>query len=340
MATIKDIAQRTGLGLATISKYLNGGHVLDRNRVKIEAAIRELGYTYNEIGRSLKTSRSRTIGVVIPELRNLFITTIITAMEDILRRQGYGVLICDCRTDPEQEAEAVRFLLGKRVDGIINMAVGRDGDHLLPVLERGLPVVLIDRMIPALEEKADAVLVDNAGAARAATEALLRQGHREIGIILGPREVFTSRQRLLGYTAALGEQALVPPERNILYGDYTVEGGYAGMRLLLAAGVSAVFVTNYEMTLGAILAVNERGIHIPRELSFIGFDNLELSRAIRPRLTIVTQPLREIGEAAAELLLERLAGEGSPRVVTLSTAILDGDSVAGPSFNQNRNVSR
>lgn len=128
MATIKDIAQRTGLGLATISKYLNGGHVLDRNRVKIEAAIRELGYTYNEIGRSLKTSRSRTIGVVIPELRNLFITTIITAMEDILRRQGYGVLICDCRTDPEQEAEAVRFLLGKRVDGIINMAVGRDGE--------------------------------------------------------------------------------------------------------------------------------------------------------------------------------------------------------------------
>lgn len=161
-ATMKDIARRTGLGLATISKYLNGGHVLEKNRIAIEAAIEELDFTVNEFARNLKTSKSHTIGVVIPELGNLFTTTIVTALEDTLRRHGYGIIISDCRTNERLEKEAVRFLLGKMVDGIINMPVNQGGGHLLPALEKNIPVVLIDRMIPSLSGRVNAVLIDNA----------------------------------------------------------------------------------------------------------------------------------------------------------------------------------
>lgn len=332
MATIKDIAKKTGLGLATISKYLNGGHVLEQNRAAIEAAIGELGYTVNEVARGLKTSRSRTIGVVIPELSNLFITSIVTVVEDILRKNGYAVIICDCRTDEEQEAEAVRFLVRKQVDGIINMPVGKSGAHLAPAIEKGLPVVLIDRLTETSADTVSAVLVDNAAAAESATGELLAAGHRNIGILLGPQDVYTSRQRLQGYTQALGRRGLAPDETLIAYSDYTVQGGYESMKQLLAQPqMSAVFVTNYEMTLGAILAVNDAGVRIPQQLSLIGFDNLHLARVIQPRLTIVTQPLEQIGTAAADTLLARLAPGGDalpPATVTLHCGLSRGDSVA------------
>ena len=120
-ATIKDIANRTGLGLATISSYLNGGNVREKNREKIELAIKELHFEVNEVARGLKTNRTYTIGVVIPELNNIFCTEIITGMEDILRKKGYATIVCDCRTDKELEREAVEFLYRKRVDGIINI---------------------------------------------------------------------------------------------------------------------------------------------------------------------------------------------------------------------------
>lgn len=332
MATMKDIARETGLGLATISKYINGGHVLDQNKAAIDAAIDKLGFTVNEVARGLKTSRTRTIGVVIPELSNLFITSIITAMEDVLRRRGYAVITCDCRSDPVQEREVVRFLLGKRVDGIINMPASMSGAHLLPAVEKKLPVVLIDRMLPDLREQVDAVLVDNVGASVAAMQTLIGAGHRDIGILLGPQDVFTSQQRRLGYSQVLTENGLMLLESRVLYSDYTVQGGYEAMKRLLTGTnpPTAVYITNYEITLGAIIAINELGVQIPEQISLIGFDNMQLSQVIRPRLTTVSQPLDRIGHAAAELLLNRLeeTGEpGAPKVITLSTEILPGDSV-------------
>lgn len=329
MATIKDIARETGLGLATISKYLNGGHVLDENKAAIDSAVERLGYTVNEMARGLKTARSRSVGVVIPELGNQFIATVITAMEDILRRSGYAALVCDCRTDPARERETVRFLLRKRVDGIINMPVSMDGGHLREAFDRDIPVVLIDRLLPGIGERASAVLVDNAGGAEQAVSLLTGAGHRRIGAILGPRGVFTSGQRLQGYTEALRKSGLAPEEALIAYGDYTVQGGYESMRgLLERTPITAVFVTNYEMTLGAVLALGELGVRVPEQLSVIGFDNQVLSRVIRPPLTTVTQPLEQIGKAAADILLRRFAGEpAGPRVVTLPTGMVYGESI-------------
>ena len=129
-ATMKDIARRTGLGLATISSYFNGGNVREKNRIKIEEAISELHYEVNEVARGLKTNATKTIGVVIPELNNTFCSEIITAMEDVLRNHGYATIICDCRTDKKLEKEAVEFLIRKRVDGLINMPADITGEHL------------------------------------------------------------------------------------------------------------------------------------------------------------------------------------------------------------------
>mgnify|MGYP001278373190 CR=1 FL=1 len=331
MATVKDLANRTGLGLATISKYLNGGHVLERNKIAIEKAIEELDFTVNEFARGLKVGRSHTIGVIIPELSNVFITSIITVVEDFLRKKGYGVIICDCRTNEEQEAESVRFLVSKMVDGIINMPVCREGTHLQPALEKNIPVVLIDRMISDLKGQVNAVLVDNVRASSSAVLELIQAGHKHIGIILGPKDIFTSQQRRLGYQQAFIENNLMPDESLTVFSDYTVQGGYESMnRLLDRPDISAVFVTNYEMTLGAMIAANERGIKIPEQLSFIGFDNLQLSQVIRPKLTIVTQPLEEIGKQTAEILLEQLVKEPNQRktkIVTLSASVQLGESV-------------
>ncbi len=331
-ATLKDVARETGLSIATISKYINGATLKEKNRIAIEHAIKKTGYTVNEYARGLKSNKSRTIGVVIPELSNLFITQIITAVEEILRAHGYSTIICDCHTAEKLECEAVQFLLAKRVDGIINMPVCQDGHHLKPAIERGIPIVLIDRSLPALGGVVDCVLIDNNGAAFSATHHLLQQGHRNIGIIVGPSTVFTSKHRLEGYKQALQEQRLRCSDSLIAYGDYTVQGGYESFCSLFDANpnMSALFVTNYEMTLGAIIAANERGIAIPQQLSFIGFDNMDLSRVTHPKLTIVTQPLEEIGAQTARIMLERLTGKetGSTVNITLSTKIQHGDSVA------------
>lgn len=331
--TLKDIAKETGLSVATISKYVNGVSLKEKNRVAVERAIKKLGYTANEYARGLKSNKSRTIGVVIPELSNLFIATILTHMEDVLRSHGYSVIICDCHSQEKIECEAINFLLGKMVDGIINMPVCKDGQHLLPAVAKQIPIILIDRAIPELQHYANCVLIDNETAAYTATKLLLENNHRRIGIIVGPDNVYTSQRRLAGYQAALQEFRVPCQENLIAYSDYSVQGGYTSFCALLHANpsISSIFVTNYEMTLGAIIAANERGIKIPDELSFIGFDNLDLSRVTHPKLTIVSQPLQAMGTQAAKIMLERLTGvdSGVPICASLPTSIQPGNSV-GP----------
>lgn len=328
-ATIKDIAKKTGLGLATISKYLNGGNVRIENRIAIEEAIKELDFRVNEFARGLKTSKSKTIGVIIPELSNLFCTHIITIIEDILRQKGYAIIVCDCRTDEKLEYEATEFLVNKMVDGIISMPVSRDGTYLELPLAKGIPVVLIDRKVEGYS--VDAVVVDNVSASENAIDHFMKNGHKNIGIICGPKYVFTSEQRLLGYNQAFVKRGILPKESLITYGAYTVESGYECLKKLLNENkdMSAVFVTNYEMTLGAIIAINELAIKIPEQLSIIGFDNMQLSKVVQPKLTIVSQPIAQIAEHVANIMLKRLCCSDidGAATINLSTELIMGDSV-------------
>ena len=330
-ATMKDIARRTGLGLATISSYFNGGNVREKNRIKIEEAIEELHYEVNEVARGLKTNATRTIGVVIPELNNTFCAEIITGMEDVLRSHGYATIVCDCRTDKKLEREAVEFLIRRRVDGIINMPVDEEGNHLKRFQKTGKPIVLIDRKIQGIN--CDSVLVDNKKAAEDAVRYFIERGHQNIGIIGGPEEVFTAQERMAGYYKALESAGIPVSESLIWHGDYTIQGGVRGLEELVQNNpeMTAVFVTNYEMTMGAMIGVNELGIRIPEQLSMIGFDNLQFARACNPKLTIVAQPTDGIAKEVAKVMLDRLenTGEASGELFSekLETEIIAGKSV-------------
>lgn len=330
-ATMKDIALKTGLGLATISKYLNGGKVRPENQKLIDDAVKELNFIPNEFARSLKTKLSRTIGVVIPELSNTFITSIITTMEDILRKHDYSVIVCDCRTDSIREKEAVSFLVHKRVDGLISMSTDQSGKHLEPALNANIPIVLVDRMIKSLTGKVSAVVVDNEEAAEKATLFLLEAGHTDIGLILGDKGIYTTEKRCKGYCSALNEYGIPLRKELSRYGNYTTEGGYNEMKALLTLDKrpTAVLITNYEMTLGSMLAISEMSIRVPQDISIIGFDKVDVFAGIFPSLTLIKQPQNAIAECVANLMLSHLTKVDSPpihQIITLATQLLEGTS--------------
>lgn len=328
-ATYKDIQRLTGLSLSTISKYFNGGTVLDENRKAIERAIVKLDFRMNEYARGLKSKRSKTIGVLIPELNSTFHTSIIADVEDILRRSGYGTIVCDCRLDRQTEREALKFLLGKMVDGIITIPFDKSGEHLRLAEEQGVPVVLIDRL--ETDFKTDAVIVDNSGAAELAVKEFVANGHTKIAILCGPDGIFTMNARMDGFKKALVRNNIEMNEEYLLSQDMTVSGGYEGVKHLLRLDdpPTALLCANYEITLGAVIALNESGVKIPKELSVIGFDNLTLAQIIKPNLTIVTQPMREIAECAADLMLERLGSEktDATKIIELRASLVRGHSV-------------
>lgn len=328
-ATIKDIAKKTGLGLATISSYLNGGNVREQNRIKIEAAIEELHYEVNEVARGLKTNRTKLIGILIPELNNIFCAEIITEVEDILRNQGYATMICDCRTDTGRELEAVEFLIKRRVDGVIVMPSSNKGKHFEKLTQAGIPVVLLDRKLDDFE--CDCVLVDNQKGAKEAVKRLIEAGHRTIGMITGPSNVFTAKERYLGYREALIEANIPENDKLVSYNEYTIKGGMEGLRYLIENNkdMTAVFVSNYELTMGVVIEASELNLSIPEQLSVIGFDNVEFARACVPKLCIVSQPTKEIAEKLAEVMMERLecTEKREIKTIKLSTGFVEGKSI-------------
>ena len=302
------------------------------NRESIEGAIRELGYRVNEAARGLKTNRTATIGVLIPKLENIFCTSIVAFVENILIQHGYSTIICDYRESAQLEREKLEFLANKNVDALLYMPQYADASAVEAVLRRDIPVILLDRPIPGLS--CDMVLVDNLNAAYRGIEELLVLGHRRIGIIGGPPSIFTAQERYKGYRRVLEDYSVAVEEVLVKFGDYQIESGFALMTEFLnqVPRPTAVFVTNYEMTLGAVMALNEAQIKVPQELSLIGFDNLEMARVVKPTLAIVVQPMVLIGETSANLLLKRLKGDydGFPATHRLKTEFLSGNSITAP----------
>lgn len=330
---MKDIAEQTGLGLATVSSYFNGGNVREKNRIKIEKAIDDLHFEINETARGLKTNRTKTIGVILPELNNLFFAEVIIAAEDMLRSNGYATIVCDYRSDSEREKEAADFLLHRRVDGLIFFPQGAGSEVVRKFEEAQKPVVLLDRRLPG--DACSCVLVDNEVAARDAVRRFLAAGHTKIGIIKGPENVYTARERYRGYCRALREAGIKPDEDLVQEGGYILEGGSQAMRKLWEKNpdITAVFASNYDMTVGAMIEINDLGIRVPDQLSVIGFDCVDFARATMPRLSIVTQPTAEMGRSAARILLAHLqnsekSGDVSKgETVCLETGFLEGESV-------------
>jgi LacI family transcriptional regulator len=323
VATYKDIRRITGLSLATISKYYNGGNVLGPNRELIEKAAADLDYQVNNVARGLRSRRSMTIGVILDELQSAFNTTIVSRMEERLREAGYGTIICDSHKDAESQADVLRFLVGKMVDGIIVVPVDDDTAFLAPARDRDVPVVAVDRLMPGT----DSIVIDNRAAIASAVQLLTTAGHTSIGLLAGPDTTYTMRERRAGFREAVQDRTGLLPRAELMTPEpVSIEGGYAGLRRLLrlSAAPTAVVCANYGFTLGATIALNE--LAAESRPALVGFDNLDLARLIRPRPTLVTQPIENIALEAAELLLRRLTGEGpdEPVTITLDTTLMIG----------------
>lgn len=328
-ATIKDVARLAGVSTATISKYINGINVKEENRFKIEESIRALDFKVNSLARGLKTNKTMTVGVLIPSLENIFATSIVSHIEHILIKNGYSTIICDYNQDTRLENSKFDFLMSKNIDGVIIMPLGITEDRIQNAVEKEIPIVSIDR--PIQNKDCDVVLVDNMNASYNAVEQLIMLGHKEIGIICGPKHIYTAQERLKGYLRVHEDYGMPVDEKNIRFGDYEIQSGYDLMQEFLESGthIDAVFITNYEMTIGAIMALNEKNVRIPDDLSIIGFDNQQLAKVIKPNLTIVVQPIRQIGECAADIILKRLKGDKTnyPTMLRLKTEILNGHSI-------------
>ncbi len=329
MATIKDVARHAGVSIATVSKYINGGNVLDKNKIIIDEAIDKLNYKVNIMARGLKTNQTMTVGILIPSLTNLFFTTIVSSIENSLLENGYSTILCDYRENEKLEKEKLDFLVSKNVDGIIMVPSCLDDLELINNLKKEMPIVLIDRNIDGAD--LDVVLTDNINGSYDAVEKLIHRGHKRIGIICGPKEHYTAIERLTGYNRVHKDYKIKIDQQLIKFGDYQMESGHEKIIELMNMDVSptAVFVTNYEMTLGTIIGINEMNISIPEELSLIGYDNIQLAKIVKPSLSIVTQPMNSIGETAARLMLMRLSGNMSefPSIYRLKSEIIIKDSV-------------
>lgn len=312
--TIKDLVKETGLGNATISAYLNGVAVRPYNKEKIEKAIEKLGYIRNEYARGLKMHKSNTIGVLIPELSNIFSTTIISEMEEILRGKGYGVIVCDCKSDAKLEQESMRFLLSKMVDGLIVMPISTDGEVFKIAKENDIPVTIIDRMTEC--KRASHIVINNREVSENAVNELIAKGYKKIGIVSGNDDIYTAKERKQGYKEAL--EKVGSYDENLVYdGKLTIEGSYIATKKMLEehSDIQAVFVTNYEMTMGSLIAMSEKGIKVGTDIGFIGFDNQEIAKMFSPKLRTVAQPLKQIGQQAANTILGMIEGERPVNIV-------------------------
>lgn len=335
MATIKDVAKYTGLSLATISKYLNGGNLRAENRIKIEEAVELLGYRVNRNARSLKTSRTMTIGVVMPTMSVPFFGSVLASLDECLREANYTLFVCSYEFDRELELEKLRTLSNNNVDGIVLVAQHIDGGDIERIREasgRNIPIVLVDRTVPNFA--CDTVVIDNLNATYGATEQLINAGHRRIGIIVGPLDISTGYERMTGYKRALADYGLLEdggsvrvgdgePSALVQIGSYDFESGYRLFNTFMDmdAPPTALCVTNYDMTLGAVTAAHERNIVLGQDVGFVGFDAVDLCRIVSPPLSIVEQPTELMGHRAGELLLKRLSGDeqGFPQVFRLKS---------------------
>ncbi|QGP93237.1 Catabolite control protein A [Neomoorella glycerini] len=310
MPTIKDVAARAGVSTATVSRVLNGEKVKEETEKKVLAAIEALGYRPNQIARSLKTQKTQTIGFVVPDFGPFFMQ-VAEVVEDILNGYGYSLVVCNSDENPDREKDRVRMLAEKKVDGLLVVPTSDTAQHLIEIQEEGTPIVLVDRMVKDMQ--IDCVLVDNVNGAYQAVEHLVTLGYRRIGLINGRLEVTTGEERYRGFLRVFEDYNLPVDESLIYTGDFSTESGYELMKELMSLPEPppAVFVANYYMTIGAMMAINELGIKVPRDLALVGFDDMELTKLANPPLTAVVQPMQEMGEKAAALIYKRVSGDNS-----------------------------
>lgn len=320
--TLQDVADRAGVAVGTVYRYVNGAQLREKNRQKVERAIKELGFK----------EQVSAIAVLVPQLTQLFAMTIVTALEQYLAGERFNILLCDFNRNGQELLERLKFFKNRAISGIVIIPQVFEYeclDLLKEYRDDGVPIVLIDEVIPGLE--ADVVQVDNRHASFRAVEHLIHSRHSRVAILRGPDRSKVAQERVEGSMEAFQTYHVPVDEQIVVQGSFSTKGGYAAMKQVWESGrrPTAVYSTNYEMTLGAIIALNELHVNIPGDLSFVGFDRFVALDLFKPLLTVIEQPLAEIGTTAGQLMVRRIRGNDGdfPQRVRLKTRMLPRDSV-------------
>ncbi len=320
MATIQDVALLAKVSTATVSRVMRQPEtVKDATKERVLEAIKLLDYKPNILARHLRRMETRTIIVVVPDITNPFFSEVLLGIESIAQEKGYQLLLGNTQKDANREYQYLDLLKQKKADGII-LLTARMKKQIIEELAEQFPVVLACEYIEG--SNIPTVSIDNIISAKKMTEHLLRLGHQRIGYLSGSMDIILSRDRLRGFKQCMSEHGLRTESILIQEGDFTYSTGYNLMLKLLALEdpPTAVFAGNDEMAIGAIKAIKKLGLNVPKDITVVGFDGIQLGTIVQPRLTTIVQPMFEMGVQAMQLLLKQLEGER----VTQSTIVLQG----------------
>ena len=307
--SIKEIANLCNVSVATVSRVINdNGRFSEKTRKKVMDVIEQYDYKINMVAKSLRTNKSRAIGVLVPNINNEFFSSVVLEIENYFFPKGYSVFICNTNGDEKREREYLRDLDVKGVDGLIYIS----GLKSIPAddyLKRKIPMACIDRK---LNVNSDVVLVesDNRIGGFLATQELIKKGCKNILILKSYKDVSTSQERFYGYRDALQENNLPVQEHLIKNIDITVEGAKQAVHHLIAQGIKfeGIFACNDWAALGSLIALNENQISVPQQVKIVGFDNITISKYSYPAITTINQDKKRLGQEASEALLELING--------------------------------
>ena len=310
MSTILDVEKESGVSKSTISRFLHGNSVTDENRVKIEQAIKKLHYKMNPIASGLKSSKTFTVGAVIPDITDSFFPPIIKEFERCMSENGYNVILSDYGNDADREIKQLEMLSDKKVDGLVVATSNTKGDHIRACLNENLPVILLDRLFPDLD--CDSITVDNFSATYEAVCECIKLGHTNIGAVYG--HFYTDGERIRGLQKAMKDNGLKPDPDKMLKLQLMEEAPEESIAKLLDMkdAPTLLFCSNVYLGIGALKVRLQRNLNIPNDISVLVFDDIatfpnhDYISYIKPEFSNITQPLTEIGKYAAELLLERV----------------------------------
>lgn len=329
MPTIRDVAQYAQVSVATVSRVLNGldGYSEDTKQ-RVLQAIRETGFHPNAVARSLSNRRTRTIGVLLPNVADAFSGALLYGVEAYAHSRQYCVLICNTAEDGRRTMSGLQVLREKQVDGILFASEALLDEYRQALLQMKVPAVLI--ATESSDPRFPSVKVNDRQAAYDAVCHLIGCGHREIAMIAGTaRDPIAGVPRLDGYRQALADNGLPFRQERVAFGDFFFDSGAAAMEQLLgqAPGFTALFAASDEMAAGAMGCAASRGLRIPGDLSIIGYDDLKLARMIQPPLTTVRQPLAAMGQEACARLLGMIEAGGTAASCVMAHSIIERQTV-------------
>ncbi|MDG2170827.1 MAG: LacI family DNA-binding transcriptional regulator [Opitutales bacterium] len=315
MPSLTDVAKHSGFSIATVSRVINeSDKVTEDTRVVVQRSMDELGYLPNRVARRLrqKGGPRHLLGLILPDIQNPFNAELARGIEDVAYANQFAVLLCNSDDKLKKEQFYINVMRAESVDGVILPPNQESDSAVVDLIDRGMPVVIVDRALRDVH--ADTVEVDNFGGSHEAVSHLIQLGHKRIGLIAGPESISNSRRRRRGYEQALKEANISNDEDLIRTGDFKQDSGRKLAHELLqqASPPTALFVSNNLMAVGALEAIHSLNLKVPEEVALIGFDDHPWAEALDPPLTVVRQPAYKVGQAAAEMLLNRLTNPDTP----------------------------